>query len=121
MTFSRILCVICIILPIYSRAAEMPTTQPDNSFPNTGTPNWEQADKDATALKPASGLKLSVFAAEPQFVSPVAINVDYKGRVWVCETFRFRSGENAGVYDIRNIYDRLEDDLSCQSVEDRLA
>ncbi len=121
MTFSRILCVICVLFPICSRAAETPATQPDNSLADTGTPNWEQADKDATALKPAPGLKLSVFAAEPQFVSPVAIDVDYKGRLWVCETFRFRSGENGGVYDIRNIYDRLEDDLSCQSVEDRLA
>jgi quinoprotein glucose dehydrogenase len=120
MTFPRILCVISIALALGARAAQS-APGPDVVLPDTGTPNWEQADKDATAIKPASGLKLTVFAAEPQLVSPVAIDIDYKGRLWVCETFRFRSGENGGVYDIRNIYDRLEDDLSCQSVADRLA
>ncbi|HTL31157.1 MAG TPA: PVC-type heme-binding CxxCH protein [Tepidisphaeraceae bacterium] len=125
MTFSRILCVISILVTTFAvRAADAPVAAPttaESDIPDTTVPNWEQAEKDATALKPASGLKLNVFAAEPQSISPVCLDVDYKGRVWLVETFRITPGGNTGVYDIRNIYDRLDEDLAAHSVEERLA
>jgi putative membrane-bound dehydrogenase-like protein len=36
------------------------------------------------------GLQLKLFAAEPMFVNPTCIDVDHKGRVWVCESVNYR-------------------------------
>ena len=36
-----------------------------------------------------AGMKMEVFAAEPQLASPVAICIDEKGRVYVAEEYRF--------------------------------
>ena len=38
-------------------------------------------------VKP-EGWKISLFAAEPELANPVAMYVDNKGRVFVCESFR---------------------------------
>src|SRR4051794_30924471 len=38
----------------------------------------------------ADGLELSLFASEPMFVNPTSIDVDHKGRVWVCEAVNYR-------------------------------
>src|SRR5882672_10885449 len=45
----------------------------------------------------APGLKVDLFAAEPDLANPVAFCFDEKGRCYVCETFRL----GAGVTDIR--------------------
>jgi quinoprotein glucose dehydrogenase len=39
-----------------------------------------------------SGMKMEVFAAEPQVASPVAICIDEKGRVYAAEEYRFNRG-----------------------------
>jgi len=38
----------------------------------------------------ADGLQLQLFASEPMFVNPTCIDVDHKGRVWVCESVNYR-------------------------------
>src|SRR5262249_42747113 len=54
--------------------------------------------------------------------NPVCLWMDDRGRCWVVETFRFDGGgEGKGVYDIRHMIERLDDDLACKTVEDRLA
>src|SRR6266436_919416 len=64
-----------------------------------------------------AGLKVDLWAAEPLLANPVAFNFDEKGRAYVCETFRL----NAGVDDIRQIMDWLDEELACRTVDDRLA
>ncbi len=46
-------------------------------------------------LDVAEGLDATLFAAEPTLLSPSDIDIDHKGRVWVCEVvnYRHRSGE----------------------------
>ncbi|HXY35916.1 MAG TPA: PVC-type heme-binding CxxCH protein [Planctomycetaceae bacterium] len=41
------------------------------------------------------GLEATLFASEPMMLSPTNIDVDYRGRVWVCEVvnYRHRNGE----------------------------
>ena len=56
-----------------------------------------QAEIVIKAFKPASGLKVDLFAAEPMLANPVCFSIDEKGRVYVAETFR----HTAGVLDIR--------------------
>jgi quinoprotein glucose dehydrogenase len=64
-----------------------------------------------------SGMKMEVFAAEPQLASPVAICIDEKGRVYAAEEYRF----NRGTPENRTQDFFLEDDLQIDSLEDRLA
>jgi len=84
-------------------------------------PAFDEAAKAMEKYKTASGLKLEVFAAEPQLVNPVALWMDDRGRAWVVETYRFEGGgEGHGVYDIRHRYHQLDDDLAMKMVEQRL-
>jgi putative membrane-bound dehydrogenase-like protein len=48
-----------------------------------------------SGLDVASGLEATLFAAEPMLVNPTNIDVDQRGRVWVCEVvnYRDRNGE----------------------------
>lgn len=65
----------------------------------------------------APGLKVDLWAAEPMLANPVAFNFDEKGRAYVCETFHL----GAGVDDIRQIMDWLDEELACRTVDDRTA
>ncbi|MCH2182831.1 MAG: HEAT repeat domain-containing protein [Mariniblastus sp.] len=57
-----------------------------------------------------------LFAAEPDVANPVALHVDYQGRVFVCESFR----QEEGVEDNRSHSNWLNDDLAAQTVQDRI-
>lgn len=62
------------------------------------------------------GMSASLFAAEPLLANPVAFCLDEKGRIYVAETFR----QKKGVEDNRSHMDWLHDDLSLQTVEERV-
>jgi len=65
-----LLCIVCL-LPVSSRAQLKP----------------EEALKTFTV---ADGLQIELFAAEPMLINPTSIDVDHKGRVWVCEAVNYR-------------------------------
>jgi len=48
----------------------------------------------AAALVPADGLAISLVAAEPLLSSPSNIDVDARGRIWVCEVVNYRGKQN---------------------------
>src|SRR5690349_19731982 len=48
-------------------------------------------DKALSTFQVADDLELSLFASEPMFVNPTSIDVDHKGRVWVCESVNYRN------------------------------
>ncbi|HSI37073.1 MAG TPA: PVC-type heme-binding CxxCH protein, partial [Tepidisphaeraceae bacterium] len=81
-------------------------------------PAFKEAEEAAKGFRVPKNLKLSLFAAEPQLVSPVAISVDEKGRVYVVETFR--AWGNGGI-DMRKFMWWLDHDLAARTVEDRVA
>jgi quinoprotein glucose dehydrogenase len=68
-------------------------------------------------LRPAEGLQVGLWAAEPKLQNPISLSIDEKGRVFVAETGRHRSS----VLDIRTWMGRFYDDASCRSVADREA
>lgn len=41
-------------------------------------------------LKVAEGLEVQLFASEPEIINPTNIDVDHRGRVWVCEAYNYR-------------------------------
>lgn len=61
--------------------------------------------------------QISCFAAEPRVAHPVCFWIARNGDCFVAETFR----HHAGVFDIRDQMDWLDDDLAARSVEDRIA
>ncbi len=61
------------------------------------TDEEKRLSKNALAgLEVADGLKAELFASEPMMGNPTNIDVDSKGRVWVCEAFNYRPTLNPG-------------------------
>ena len=46
------------------------------------------------ALDVADGLEVTIFAAEPLLQNPANIDIDHRGRVWVCEAVNYRNFRN---------------------------
>ena len=80
-----------------------------------GTGPLVDADLAIKQFKVPSGFKMDLWAAEPMLLNPVALCFDEKGRVFVAETFRYRTT----VYDIREHMNMFDDDLASRTVEDR--
>jgi quinoprotein glucose dehydrogenase len=76
-----------------------------------------EAEQAVKRLRPPKGLQASLFAAEPDFVNPVAFTFDEKGRAYVVETHRLGNC----TYDIRGHMAWVDDDLACRTVADREA
>src|SRR5712692_9420361 len=53
---------------------------------------WSQLppDKSLQSFKVSPGLEISLWASEPLFVNPTCMDIDNKGRVWVCESVNYR-------------------------------
>ena len=66
-------------------------------------------------LKVATGLQVTLWAAEPLVKNITSFCFDSLGRAYVVETGRRRTS----VFDIRNFKDWVEDDLALRSVEER--
>ncbi len=84
-------------------------------------PHIEPASDEPAAVmqtfaKP-EGFQVECFASEPQLAQPVALWIARDGSFYVAETFR----HHAGVTDIRDHMDWLDDDLRSRTVEDRVA
>lgn len=88
-------------------ASATPPVLPDGS---------EEAGKKIATFKVPQGMKVELFAAEPQLASPVAIGLDERNRVFVAEEYRF----NLGTEENRTRPFLLEDDLQLQTLDDRL-
>src|SRR5262249_40081887 len=47
-------------------------------------------DKAEKTFAVADGLEFKLWASEPLFTNPTCIDIDHKGRVWVCESVNYR-------------------------------
>jgi quinoprotein glucose dehydrogenase len=87
------------------------------ALPARGQEGPSEAELAVRTLKPAAGLQVTLFAAEPQLQNPSSFTIDEQGRFFVVETHRRRTS----VLDIRTVIDWLDEDLACRTVEDRIA
>lgn len=62
------------------------------------------------------GFEAKVWAAEPMLGNPVAFSLDDHGRMFVAETYRYRTS----ALDIRHYLFMLEDDLASRTTEERV-
>jgi quinoprotein glucose dehydrogenase len=76
-----------------------------------------EAEQSMAAMTLPDGWDRELFAAEPDVANIVAFDIDYLGRVYVCETFR----QNRGVTDNRAHDEQwLLADLAAKTVQDRI-
>lgn len=98
-----------------------PTLAVDFEQPDPLEPEIAEASDEGrqamSTFKLREGWSIDLFAAEPDVANIVAFDIDDRGRVYVCETYR----QGRGVTDNRN-HDRawLEADLSATTVQDRI-
>lgn len=76
-----------------------------------------KAAYDSVNLEPEEGLEVSLWAPDLMLGDPVAINVDYQGRIWAAVTQRSNNSE----FDIRGYRDWEEASMTFETVEDRRA
>jgi quinoprotein glucose dehydrogenase len=78
-------------------------------------PASDEAAQAIKRMKVPDGLEIKLWAAEPMLANPVAFNFDEKGRIFVAETYRYRTS----VLDIRDYMWYLEHDLASRTIEER--
>ena len=78
-------------------------------------PASDEAAQALNRMKVPDGLQIKLWAAEPMLANPVAFNFDEKGRMFVAETYRYRTS----VLDIRDYMWVLEEELAARTIEDR--
>ena len=118
------------IRPAFAQAQPTPTPQSkSNSSAGRATapkppltadplPDGRAAgERQLAAFRTPAGLKVELFAAEPQLGNPVAIALDERNRVFVAEEYRF----NRGTEENRTRPFLLEDDLRITTLEQRRA
>lgn len=61
------------------------------------TPPAEHSPESTLAdLKVHQGLEVTLFAAEPMFSNPTNMDIDARGRIWICEAYNYRNHLNPG-------------------------
>jgi len=77
----------------------------------------QETKQEATPVIVPDGFKIEIFAKEPLVADPVAIDMDSQGRIFIAESER----QERGIEDNRSSPFWLMEDLTAQTVEDRLA
>jgi len=77
----------------------------------------EEGREAMAKFRVPEGFELELAAAEPALANPVCFYPARDGSIYVCETFRL----HAGVTDMREHTEHLEEDMACRTVEDRVA
>src|SRR5262245_16696270 len=48
------------------------------------------SEKAVSTFTVSEGLEITLWASEPLFANPTCMDIDHKGRVWVCESVNYR-------------------------------
>jgi len=65
-----------------------------NYFFNLNHVEKREIKNSIAGLKVAEGLEVTLFASEPMMTNPTNMDIDAKGRVWICEGFNYRNAIN---------------------------
>ena len=77
----------------------------------------DEAEQAMAAIRLPDRWQIQLFAAEPDVANVVAFDIDHRGRLFVCESYR----QNRGVTDNRAHDERwLLADLAAKTVQDRI-
>jgi quinoprotein glucose dehydrogenase len=98
-------------LPQDNDAQEAPSYQPEVAEAS------EEGQEAMAKFGLPDDFVVELVAAEPHTANPVCFYPANDGSIYICETFRLHNG----VTDMRWHVERLEEDMACQTVEDRVA
>ena len=84
--------------------------------PDVG-PATREALEAMAGIRVPEGFRVELWAAEPLLANPVSFHIDHLGVGYVAETFR----HHAGVPDLRDHMEWLEEELSNRTVAERVA
>ncbi len=110
-------CSVCLSLVLaFSACIAGEFKQPEPLEPEIAEASNEAAES-MNGIRVPKGWKIELYAAEPEVANVVAFDIDHRGRMFVCETYR----QNRGVTDNRG-HDQqwLMADLSSETVQDRI-
>jgi len=113
---ARLLPVVLSLAPAAAAQHGRGADGPDEYRPAVAEASGEGLAALAALVLP-EGFRGELFAAEPLLANPVCFAIDGRGRFFVAETFRL----HAGVTDMREHMDWLDDELACRTVEERVA
>ena len=109
----RVLATVLLVGPVIE-AEEF--SQPEPLLPDVAEASQEGVESMA-GIRIPTGWEIQLYAAEPEIANVVAFDIDNRGRIYVCETFR----QNRGVTDNRAHDDEwVLADLAAQTVQDRI-
>ena len=94
-----------LAIGVFSLSCEKPETI-SNSFDQLSEAERRLPENGPLGMEVAEGLEIGLFASEPMMINPTNIDVDEKGRVWVCEAYNYRTNLNPD-YDHREEGDRI--------------
>lgn len=63
-------------------------------FESLSPQDQRKAEYAVQGIDIAPGLEATLFASEPMLLNPTNIDIDSKGRIWVCEAFNYRNHLN---------------------------
>lgn len=90
------LAVFCPNLCPFGDSVAIGQTKVDDRTPETAVAGLDVGD----------GLSVELFAAEPMLLSPSNIDVDHRGRIWVCEVVNYRAFRNKD-HEFREAGDKI--------------
>lgn len=61
---------------------------------HTKTSDEHAPETSLADLTVAEGLEVTLFASEPMFSNPTNMDIDARGRIWICEAFNYRNQYN---------------------------
>lgn len=117
-TLSFLALLLSFTLPVIAQNEEEPESGDGKKAPIKPVAASTEGQEALALFRKPEGWSAALFAAEPELANPVAMFVDNRGRVFVCESFR----QDRGVTDNRG-HDKkwLMADLAANSVQDRIA
>jgi len=111
--------ILASLMCVFIARASVRFLPPPNAVQTAGDANASPKVAPLPAVDPIeipSEFKMEIFAQEPLVVDPVAFDIDARGRVFIAESAR----QERGIEDNRSSAFWLMDDLTAQSVDDRL-
>ncbi|MBL8862527.1 MAG: HEAT repeat domain-containing protein [Planctomycetes bacterium] len=105
------------VLPLFLALAQHPAAGAPAGYQPRLEPASDEPSAIAKTFEKVSGIQIECFASEPRLAQPVSFWIAPDGAFYVAETFR----HHAGVTDIRDHMDWLDDDLAARTVADRVA
>src|SRR4051812_39135257 len=83
----------CILFCLFAMSGAEARAQKNFGFDNrkASGQDYISAEESVKQFKVPPGWEVTVFAAEPDVINPIAFSIDERGRVWVVECFEYPS------------------------------